>query len=102
MIDTYEKLNTSLTRVDYIVHVSDIHIRLTKRHVEYREVFSRVYEEIKKTPINTLVIIAGDITHSKVDLSPECVQLMSELLKNCADLRPTIIIPATMIACLLM
>lgn len=93
MIDTYEKLNTSLTRVDYIVHVSDIHIRLTKRHVEYREVFSRVYEEIKKTPINTLVIIAGDITHSKVDLSPECVQLMSELLKNCADLRPTIIIP---------
>lgn len=93
MIDTFEKLNTDLTRVDYIVHLADIHIRLTKRHEEYREVFSRLYEEIKKTPINTLVIIAGDVTHSKVDLSPECVQLMSELLKNCADLRPTIIIP---------
>ena len=92
MIDTYEKLNTTLTQVDYIVHLSDVHIRLTKRHEEYREVFSKVYEEVKKTPVNTLVVIAGDLTHSKVDLSPECVQLMSDLLKSLSDLRPTIII----------
>ena len=92
MIDTFEKLNTNLTRVDYIVHMADIHIRLTKRHQEYREVFGKVYEEVKKTPVNTLVVIAGDLTHSKVDLSPECVQLMSDLLKSLSDLRPTIII----------
>lgn len=92
MIDTYEKLNTTLTRVDYIVHLSDVHIRLTKRHEEYREVFGKVYEEVKKTPVNTLVVIAGDLTHSKVDLSPECVQLMSDLLKSLSDLRPTIVI----------
>jgi DNA repair exonuclease SbcCD ATPase subunit len=92
MIDTFEKLNTNLTRVDYIVHMADIHIRLTKRHEEYREVFGKVYEEVKKTPVNTLVVIAGDLTHSKVDLSPECVQLMSDLLKSLSDLRPTIVI----------
>ena len=92
MIDTFEKLNVGLTNVDYIVHLADIHIRLTKRHEEYREVFAKVYEEIKKTSLNTLVIIAGDLTHSKVDLSPECVQLMSDFLKNLADLRPTIVI----------
>ena len=92
MIDTYEKLNTTLSQVDYIVHLSDVHIRLTKRHQEYREVFGKVYEEVKKTPVNTLVVIAGDLTHSKVDLSPECVQLMSDLLKSLSDLRPTIVI----------
>ena len=92
MIDIFEKLNTNLTRVDYIVHMADIHIRLTKRHDEYREVFSKIYEEVKKTPANTLVVIAGDLTHSKVDLSPECVQLMSDLLKSLSDLRPTVVI----------
>ena len=92
MIDTYEKLNTSFARVDYIVHLADVHIRLTKRHEEYREVFSKIYEEVKKTPVNTLVVIAGDLTHSKVDLSPECVQLMSDLLKSLSDLRPTVVI----------
>lgn len=92
MIDTYEKLNTTLPKVDYIVHVADIHIRLTKRHDEYREIFAKLYDEIKKTPDKTVVVIAGDLAHSKCDLSPECVQLMTEFLKNCADLRPTIII----------
>jgi len=92
MIDTYEKLNTSLTRVDYIVHVSDIHIRLTKRHVEYREVFAKLYEEIKKTPANTIIINTGDSFHSKCDLSPEAVQIASEFFKGLSDLRPTIVI----------
>ena len=92
MIDTYEKLNTSLTRVDYIVHVSDIHIRLTKRHVEYREVFAKLYEEIKKTPANTVIINTGDSFHSKCDLSPEAVQIASEFFKGLSDLRPTIVI----------
>ncbi len=78
--------------MDHIVHISDIHIRLTKRHEEYREVFSKVYEEIKKTPTNTLIVNTGDTVHSKVDLSPECVQLASEFFKNLADLRPTIVI----------
>ncbi len=92
MIDTYEKLNTTLIQVDYIVHVSDIHIRLTKRHEEYREVFAKLYAGIKKTPENTIIINTGDTFHSKCDLSPEAVQLASEFLKNCADIRPTIII----------
>ncbi len=92
MIDTYEKLPTKLTNVECIVHLSDIHIRLTKRHEEYREVFAKVYEEIKKTPENTLIINTGDTFHSKVDLSPEAVQIASEFFKALADLRPTIVI----------
>lgn len=92
MIDTYEKLNVGLDKVDYIVHISDIHIRLTKRHEEYRAAFSTLYTEIEKTPKNTVIINTGDTFHSKCDLSPEAVQLGGEFLKKCADIRPTIII----------
>ena len=92
MIDTYEKLDIKLTQIECIVHLSDIHIRLTKRHEEYREVFAKVYAEIAKTPANTLIINTGDTFHSKVDLSPEAVQIASEFFKALADLRPTIII----------
>lgn len=92
MVDTYETLKTKLVKVEHIVHLSDVHIRLTKRHDEYREVFSKIYEFVKNTPENTLVINTGDIFHSKVDLSPEAVQIASEFLKNISDLRPQIII----------
>lgn len=92
MIETYEKLKTNMSTVDNIVHVSDIHIRLTKRHDEYREVFADLYGKIKNTPENTIIVNTGDTFHSKVDLSPEAVQLASEMFKAMADLRPTIII----------
>lgn len=92
MIDSFEKLKTTLSQVDYIVHVSDIHIRLTKRHDEYREIFAKLYNEVKKTPENTIVVNTGDTLHSKCDLSPEAVQLTSEFFKNLADIRPTIVI----------
>lgn len=91
-IDTYEKLNIGIDTVECIVHMADIHIRLTKRHAEYKEAFVKLYREIKKSPEKTLIIIAGDLCHGKTDLSPECVQLMGELLKGCADLRPTIVV----------
>jgi DNA repair exonuclease SbcCD ATPase subunit/DNA repair exonuclease SbcCD nuclease subunit len=92
MIDTYEKLNVKIDRIDYIIHIADIHIRLTKRHDEYKEAFEKFYQSIKNSPEKTAIVIAGDVAHSKVDLSPECVQLMGEFMKNCADIRPTILI----------
>jgi DNA repair exonuclease SbcCD ATPase subunit len=85
-------ISLKFDQVDQIVHISDVHIRLTKRHVEYREAFYKLYKEIRKTPSNTLILVAGDLLHNKVDLSPECVDLASEFLKNLADIRPTIII----------
>jgi ribosome-associated translation inhibitor RaiA len=48
MVDTFEKLDIGLDKVDYVVHISDIHIRLTKRHEEYREAFEKLYAEIVK------------------------------------------------------
>lgn len=86
-------LNPSVKTFTHIIHIADCHIKLTKRHDEYREVFNRLYDEIRISPANTVVALLGDILHSKIDLSPECIQLASELFKTIADIRPLVLIP---------
>ena len=85
-------LNSPIKKFTHIVHVADIHIRLLKRHDEYREVFEKFYKEIDKTPETTLVAILGDLFHNKTDLVPESLKLASDFLKTVADKRPTILI----------
>jgi DNA repair exonuclease SbcCD ATPase subunit/DNA repair exonuclease SbcCD nuclease subunit len=92
MIDTYERLNVGMEKIDAVMHLADVHIRLTKRHEEYREAFTKTYAHAKTLPTNSVILIAGDLVHSKVDLSPEAVQIASEFLKNLADIRPVILI----------
>lgn len=92
MVDTYEKLDIGIDRIDQILHVADVHIRLTKRHDEYREAFQKVYDDVDKLSQNAIVAVLGDLCHSKVDLSPEAVQLSSEFLRNLADRRPTVLV----------
>lgn len=92
MIDEYTKLNIGFDNVECVIHLADIHIRLTSRHQEYREVFDRVYEYIKKSPERTLVVVAGDLAHNKCEMSPESVQLACDFLKSLSDIRPTILI----------
>ena len=81
-------------KVDNVIQISDIHIRLTKRHDEYTSVFERFYTVLDKIKKNTnlVCVITGDVFHNKSDLSPECVKIGSDLLKNCADRVPTILI----------
>lgn len=86
------KLNCEVEEFVGILHVADIHIRLTKRHDEYSEVFQKLYKDATMLPKNTCIAVLGDLFHSKSDLSPECVKLASEFLKNLADIRPTILI----------
>ena len=38
------------------------------------------------------VYIGGDIAHSKTDMSPELIQMLSDLFVNLADICPTILI----------
>lgn len=87
------KIDIGITHVDKVFHLADIHIRTLRRHKEYRQVFERTYTSIKSqlTP-NSVIYLAGDLVHSKLDLSPECVDLLQDFLRNCADIAPTLII----------
>ena len=85
-------LKSDIKEFKNVFHIADIHLRLTKRHDEYNQVFERLYKAIEKTPAETVVAVLGDVLHSKSDLSPECVKITTEFLQNLADRRPTVLI----------
>ena len=87
---------------NYIIHLSDIHIRLKNREEEYRQVFTRLYQRIdniiKQNPpfsysSTGLIVITGDIFHDKVSLTPESIILCTEFFTNLATKLKTIVIP---------
>tara|TARA_R110002153_G_scaffold64821_10_gene173777 strand:+ start:1387 stop:4539 length:3153 start_codon:yes stop_codon:yes gene_type:complete len=87
-----QTIDIGFNNVEKILHIADIHIRNYKRHKEYRQVFKELYIAAKALPAKSLIYIAGDIVHNKIDMSPELIQLTSEFLSNLADIRPTIFI----------
>jgi DNA repair exonuclease SbcCD ATPase subunit len=76
-----------------IYHIADVHIRNVKRHTEYRQIFERMFEEIrKKGTEDSLIYLAGDIAHAKLEMSPELVREINWLFTECAKCCPTILI----------
>jgi DNA repair exonuclease SbcCD ATPase subunit len=81
------------SKLKTIYHIADVHIRNVKRHKEYREVFTKMFEEIRKRGTEDAIIyLAGDIAHAKLEMSPELVNEISWLFKECAKTCPTILI----------
>jgi DNA repair exonuclease SbcCD ATPase subunit/predicted MPP superfamily phosphohydrolase len=91
--------------IKYIFHISDLHIHLYKRHIEYKEVFNNLFDRLKEEKrelrisedknknIPVVTVITGDILHCKSDLSPECVDLTYQFIKELSGIMPVIIIP---------
>lgn len=71
--------------VTHIIHIADIHIRLNSRQDEYLHVFNKLYRELellKEEKKNCIIVICGDILHSKIDLSPECVNMTIDFFEK--------------------
>ena len=86
-----KKIETGIDRIDKIYHISDVHIRTLKRHREYREVFKNMFEYINQTKTErSIAVVTGDIVHSKLDMSPELVQMLVDFFKGFE--LPTIVI----------
>lgn len=82
-----------MSKLKTIYHIADIHIRNVKRHKEYRQVFELMFEEIRKRGTEDAIIyLAGDIAHAKLEMSPELVNEISWLFKECVKTCPTILI----------
>jgi len=86
------KIKVPFRKLKHIHHISDIQIRNLKRHKEYQQVFEGLYEEVRKNPKNAISYIGGDIAHSKTEMSPELVDMLSRLFKDLADICPLVII----------
>jgi DNA repair exonuclease SbcCD ATPase subunit len=76
-----------------IYHIADVHIRNVKRHKEYRQVFEKMFDEIRKRGTeDSIIYLAGDIAHAKLELSPELVREISWLFTECSKHCETILI----------
>ena len=76
-----------------IYHIADIHIRNVQRHKEYRQVFEKMFEEIRQRGTeDSLIYLAGDIAHAKLEMSPELVKEISWLFTECSKHCETILI----------
>ena len=82
-----------MKRLKTIYHIADVHIRNVQRHKEYRKVFEKMFEEIRKRGTeDSLIYLAGDIAHAKLELSPELVREISWLFTECSKHCETILI----------
>ena len=70
-----------------IAHLSDIHIRKTRRHQEYKVVLNNLVSRLESLEVDRIVV-AGDLLHNKTDLSPEAVQLATEYLDALSSIAP--------------
>jgi DNA repair exonuclease SbcCD ATPase subunit/DNA repair exonuclease SbcCD nuclease subunit len=73
-----------------IAHISDVHIRLLTRHLEYKKVFVRLFASLRKEQPDAIVL-AGDIVHSKTELTPEMMILLFNFLESCGKIAPTFV-----------
>jgi len=72
-------------------HIADTHIKNLKYHHEYRIVFKKLYEKLRKEKVD-YIIHCGDIAHTKTQISPEFVEMCTNFLRNLADIAPTYVI----------
>jgi len=82
-----------MSRLKRIYHIADIHIRNVKRHKEFRDVFEKMFEEIRNRGTeDSIIYLAGDIAHAKLEMSPELLKEISWLLTECTNHCETILI----------
>ncbi|AGF85137.1 DNA repair protein [Moumouvirus goulette] len=95
---TYIKLeDDGKKEIENVYHISDIHIRNTQRHQEYRDVFEKTYCKLKSSIGNnkdcSLIVLTGDIMHTKTELSPEAISIAYHFFKCLNEIAPVILIP---------
>lgn len=81
------------SKINFIYSIADVHIRNYKRHTEYQYVFNRLYDTIRQHKGDDfIIVVAGDISHAKTDMSPELVYMISNFLKSLVEIAPTFVI----------
>ncbi|SVC62092.1 uncharacterized protein METZ01_LOCUS314946, partial [marine metagenome] len=86
-------IDVKFDKLNRVVHLADIHIRLFQRHAEYKKSFKKLYKQLKKIDLDQgVIVVAGDILHAKLDMSPEMIELTSDFLTNLAKIAPTLVI----------
>ncbi len=78
--------------VNKLVHFSDLHLRLFKDHDLYKSIMEDAISQWKELKPDRIVF-TGDLVHSKNQLTPELIDMVSWILSECAKIAKVIIIP---------
>ena len=78
--------------INKLVHFSDLHIRLFKDHDLYRKILEDAINKWRDIEPDRIVF-TGDLVHSKNQMTPELIEMVSWILKECSYIAKTIIIP---------
>lgn len=73
-----------------IAHISDVHLRLASRSEEYEHVFSNLKKDLERTQPN-LIVLAGDLFHNKVNLSPEAYTMATRFMDYITSICPVVL-----------
>lgn len=95
MINFIKLKDDGFTEIKHLYHISDVHIRNTQRHDEYREVFERCYHFLRSKidTADTVIVLTGDVMHAKTELSPEAIDLAYHLFHHLSEIAPVVVIP---------
>ena len=74
-----------------LVHFSDLHIRLFKHHEQYKNIVSNMLTEFREIKPDRIVF-TGDLVHSKNQITPELIQMVSWVLTECSKITKTVLI----------
>ena len=74
-----------------ICHTADIQIRFGARHDEFKDVFERFYEDLRKQKPDR-IYVGGDLMHHKIKLSPQSFILLVSFLTELSKIAPTDVI----------
>ena len=75
-----------------LIHFSDLHIRLFKDHDLYRSILEGAINQWKELEPDRIVF-TGDLVHSKNQMTPELIEMVGWVLKECSFIAPTVVIP---------
>jgi DNA repair exonuclease SbcCD nuclease subunit len=78
--------------VNKLVHFSDLHLRLFKDHDLYKSIMEDAISQWKELKPDRIVF-TGDLVHSKNQLTPELIDMVSWILSECVKIAKIIIIP---------
>ncbi len=93
--DEFKILRNDGRDVKYVVHLSDIHIRKSSRFNEYRQVFRRLFDQLKNLKLNntnSVIVVTGDIIHDKSFLTGGSVDLLKDFFLGLSSISTTLCI----------
>ncbi len=83
--------------IEFIYHISDIHIVKDTKFDEYKLVFKATYQILKDISRSkrdkSICVITGDVMDSKTLLSPEDISMTTTFIYNLSKIMPTFVIP---------